>query len=164
MIIITLPYPPSVNRYRTIHTIPGHGARIGISKEGKQYKADVAWLAKKHGISSPLAGRVSVEIDLYPKRPQDWQKRAQRDPMGWDDDVQCIDLDNGQKVILDALKEVAFADDKWVHEIHARRMEPDGEARVIVRIEPIVRVAKQTDLPLVPAVIDPLAPEHLRAA
>ena len=43
-------------------------------------------------------------------------------------------LDNANKVIFDSLKGLTFADDKWVREIHARRMEPDGVGRVVIRI------------------------------
>jgi crossover junction endodeoxyribonuclease RusA len=48
--------------------------------------------------------------------------------------VQCLDLDNANKVLLDALKGVAIDDDKWVRRLTAERMEPDGEARVVVTV------------------------------
>jgi crossover junction endodeoxyribonuclease RusA len=55
----------------------------------------------------------------------------------WDDTVRCIDIDNANKVLLDALKDVAIEDDKWVRKLTAERMEPDGEARVVVTITPL---------------------------
>jgi crossover junction endodeoxyribonuclease RusA len=78
-----------------------------------------------------------VDIQLYPKRPQDWAKRAAKDPDNWDDTVQCIDLDNARKILYDALKGIAFTDDGRVFEDTGKRMEPDGEARVVVTITPI---------------------------
>lgn len=108
-----------------------------LSAEAKAYKAEVGWLAKAAGVRKPIPGRVAVAIQLYPNRPQDWAKRAAKDPMGWDDTVQCIDLDNANKVLFDALKGVVIEDDRWVRRITAERMEPDGEARMVVTIEPI---------------------------
>lgn len=61
--------------------------------------------------------------------------------------MQCIDLDNANKVLLDAMKGVAIDDDKWVRRIVAERMEPDGEARVVVTITPLASApAAQGDL------------------
>ena len=109
-----------------------------VSTEAKNYKAQVGWLAKAAGIRAPIMGRVAIGIQLYPKRPLDWAKRAEKNPLGWDDTVQCIDLDNANKVLLDALKGVVIEDDKWVRKITAERMEPDGEARVVVTVRPLV--------------------------
>ena len=76
--------------------------------------------------------------DLYPV-PQDWAKRAQQDPFGWADRVRCIDLGNAEKVLSDALNGVAWVDDSQLHRIVLDRAEPDGEARVEVRVEVIPR-------------------------
>lgn len=140
-ITLTLPYPISANVYWRSFTPPGRNRSVVIvSEEAKAYKQEVGWLARAAGIRSPLAGRVSVDIRLYPERPQDWAKRAQKDPFGWDDDVRCIDLDNARKVLLDALKMVAFDDDKWVWKDSGERMEPDEHgARVVVTITKIER-------------------------
>lgn len=136
MIELVLPYPLSANRYWKAITIPGR-TMMAPSKEAKAYKAEVGWVAKKAGILAPIKGRVAIEIRLYPARPQDWARRARKDPAGWDDDVRCLDLDNANKVLFDALKGVAIEDDRWVRRIVAERMEPDGAARVVVRIKPL---------------------------
>lgn len=136
MIELTLPYPLSANRYWKAITIPGRTMMVP-SKEAKAYKAEVGYLARHAGITRPIEGRIAVDVLLYPKRPQDWAKRASRDPLAWDDTVQCLDLDNANKVLFDALKRIAFEDDRWIRRIVAERMEPDGEARVIVRIRPL---------------------------
>jgi Holliday junction resolvase RusA-like endonuclease len=52
---------------------------------------------------------------------------------------QAEDLDNANKVLLDSLKGWAIEDDRWVRRIVSERMEPDGEARVVVTIEQLAR-------------------------
>lgn len=135
MIVLTLPYPVSANRYWRTFLPKGHSRPVTIpSDEAKAYRESVKWEASRRGISTPIMGRVRIGIELFPKRPQDWAKRAAKDPQTWDDTVQCVDLDNANKVLLDALKGVAIEDDKWVRELHAVRREPDGDARVVVTI------------------------------
>lgn len=138
MIELTLPYPISANRYWRSFVPRGHQrAIVTLSDEAKAYKQEVGWLAKKAGVREPITGRVAVAIRLYPKRPQDWERRARKNPLAWDDDVQCLDLDNANKVLFDALKGIAIEDDRWVRRINAERMEPDGGARVVVVITPL---------------------------
>ncbi|WP_047197641.1 RusA family crossover junction endodeoxyribonuclease [Caldimonas brevitalea] len=117
-----------------------------VSDEAKAYKNDVRWIAKAAGVTRPLAGRVAIAYTLYPQRPQDWQKRMRQDPLGWDDTVQCIDLDNAQKVLFDALKGVVIEDDRWVRSIRAERAEPDGDARLVVTITPLIAANPQPSL------------------
>lgn len=144
---LSLPYPVSANRYWRSLVPRGHKrAIVTLSDEAKSYKSQVAWMAKAAGIRTPMAGRVHVEIYLYPKRPLDYAKRMKKNPDGWDDDVQCIDLDNARKVLYDALKGIAFDDDKWIFSDGGARMEPDGEARVEVVIRKIERSGQQGSL------------------
>jgi crossover junction endodeoxyribonuclease RusA len=138
MITLTLPYPISANCYWRTFMPKGFKAPVTtLSAEAKAYKEQVGWLVKAAGIREPIEGRVAVSYVLYPHRPQDWQKRMRKEGPAWDDGVQCIDLDNAQKVLFDSLKGLAFGDDKWVRRIHAERAEPDGEARVVVTITAI---------------------------
>jgi crossover junction endodeoxyribonuclease RusA len=138
VIELTLPYPVSSNRYWRSFVPKGHSrAIVTLSDEAKAFKQSVGWIVKQAGIREPIAGRVAIEIQLYPKRPLDWAKRAQRNPLAWDDDVQCLDLDNANKVLLDSLKGIAIEDDRWVRKIVAERMEPDGEGRAVIRITPL---------------------------
>ena len=96
-ITLTLPYPISANRYWRTFMPKGFKAPVTtISKEAKDYKAAVAMIARCAGIRKPITGRVAVSYVLYPQRPLDYIKRMRLDPMGWDDTVQCIDLDNAQ--------------------------------------------------------------------
>lgn len=138
MITLTLPYPISANRYWRTYMPKGFKAPVTtLSSEAKDYKAKVARIAQAFGIRRAITGRVQIDVKLYPNRPQDWQKRMRVNGASWDDTVMCIDLDNANKVLLDSLKGVAIEDDKWVRRIVAERMEPDGEARVIVTITPL---------------------------
>jgi len=145
VITLTLPYPVSANRYWK-QFVMGKRVMQGPSHDATKYKREVAQAAVLQRIGQPIKGRVRVEIELYPHRPLDWKKRAARDPETWDDTVQCLDLDNANKVLLDALKGVAIDDDKWVRELHSRRMEPVGDAHVVVRIAPLTVVRAQADL------------------
>lgn len=148
---LTLPYPISANRYWASRTVTPRGkpafTSTYVTPEAKAYKAQVQKLAVVAGVRKPIAGRVRVEFTLYPNRPQDWQKRMRKDGAAWDDTVQCLDLDNAQKVVLDSLKDVAFQDDAWVREISARRAEPDEfGARLVAIITSLPTEQPQTDL------------------
>lgn len=141
-ITLTLPYPISANRYWASRTVkPRSGASFTttyVTKEAKEYKAQVARLAAGMGIRSPILGRVRVDILLYPHRPLDWKKRMRDHGAAWDDTVQCLDLDNCRKVVYDSLKGVVMEDDKWVRKEGGERMEPDEfGARLVVTVTPI---------------------------
>lgn len=140
MIVLTLPYPVSANRYwQTVYVGKGAQKRAIMvpTKEAKAYRDEVAWRAKSHGLSAPLAGRLVLTVGLYPERPQDWARRAAKDPAGWDDTVRCIDLGNCEKVLSDALNGVVWEDDKQLRRIVLDRHEPDAHgARVVVTIAP----------------------------
>lgn len=141
MLTVTLPYPISANRYwRTRVIKPKAGPAIVstyVSPEAKAYKEQVGWILRAAGVCEPMQGRVEIAYTLFPKRPQDWQTRQRKLGAAWDDTVQCIDLDNAQKVLLDALKGIAFEDDSWVRRISGKRVEPTGEGRIVVMITPI---------------------------
>jgi len=146
-ITLVLPYPISANRYWRTFMPKGFKAPVTtLSSEAKEYKKQVAKIVHAAGIIAPIDGRVAVDVALYPHRPQDWQRRARKDPECWDDDVQCIDLDNANKVLLDSLKGLVFNDDKWVRKLFGERMEPDGEARVVVTITGLVSDRRQQGL------------------
>lgn len=150
MIELTLPYPISANRYWATRVIKSkdtgkHMALTYVTPEAKAYREACAWAASRV-IRTPFAGRVAVELDLYPNRPQDWERRARKDPLRWDDTVQCIDLGNAEKVLSDALQGIVFTDDRWIWELHKRRREPVGEGKVVLRITPLPVELVQADL------------------
>lgn len=137
-ITITLPWPISTNAFMAHRIVTPKGKRPMaipyLTAEAKAYKEQVSWLVRAAGIKEPIRGRVQVSYQLFPHRPQDWQKRQRLHGVTWDDTVQCLDLDNAQKVLFDSLKNIAFEDDKRIFRLIGERMEPDGEARVVVTI------------------------------
>ena len=146
-VTLVLPAALSANKYWRPVRIGQHITIVPTS-EAKAYRLQVAALARKAGVYI-TRGRVALTVRMYPARPQDWAKRAAKDPDGWDDGVRSIDLDNCLKVLLDALKNVAFEDDAWVRKIDAERMEPDEHgARVVVTIAPMVRELVAPELAL----------------
>lgn len=141
---LVLPYPISSNRYWRPVRIGNH-ITIVPTKEAKAYRSEVSTLATR-AMVTPMAGRLAMTLRLFPNRPQDWAKRARKDPDTWADSVQCIDLGNCEKVLSDALNGIAWADDKQLHSIQLVRCEPDERgARVEVEIAPMVveRVAPE---------------------
>jgi crossover junction endodeoxyribonuclease RusA len=171
-VTVTLPYPPSANRYwRTRVVFPkmekmaatykdgGVKALYELltresfvntypSEHGKAFKESVGWLLASAGVREPMkARRFQVDIQLWPHRPQDWKTRMRKDPLYWADTVQRLDLDNTRKAINDALNERVFADDKAIWKDSGEVMEPDGrDACVIVTITPLVKVSPQETL------------------
>ena len=138
MILLTLPYPVSANRYWKAITIPGR-TMMAPTKEAKAYKAQCQALARIVGMPEPLQGRLALHVKLFPARPQDWAKRAQKDPDHWADSVRCMDLGNCEKVLSDALNGIAWIDDKQLHRITLERCDPDDRGdRVEIRIERLV--------------------------
>lgn len=170
-ITVTLPYPPSANRYWASRTIfPKGGGKpftsTYVTSEAKQFKESVGWLLRAAGVRSVLPGRMHVDIKLYPHRPLDFKKRMRDHGDLWDDTVQRLDLDNCRKVVNDALKEIAIEDDKCIFKDSGEVMEPDGrEACLIVTITPYVRTRiAQQELALPPAPAPRATPTEIAAA
>lgn len=113
---LTLPYPPSANRYWRVWR-----GRMVKSEAAREYQqnAKLSLLAgwRQSEWQKAFAGPVRVEIDVY--RPT---KRG--------------DLDNSIKVLLDALKGVAFVDDDQVVELTAARHDDKANPRVEVNVTP----------------------------
>lgn len=146
---LTLPYPPSANRYWATRVVgKGRAARAVtyVTTEAKAYREDVAWRARLARIT-PIAGRVALTVRLFPHRPKDWERRRRKDPEGWADTVQCIDLGNCEKVLSDALNGIAWEDDAMHRRILLERCDPDElGARVEIEIEQIQPERAQLEL------------------
>lgn len=112
-ITLTLPYPPSANRYWR----QGKNGRVYVSPEAESYKNEVFWLCVKQSLH-PFDGDVKLTLDFY--RPR-----------------KSGDLSNRIKVLEDALQNNAYHDDKQVVEIHARRFDDKRRPRVEVEITEI---------------------------
>jgi crossover junction endodeoxyribonuclease RusA len=111
---LTLPYPPSANRYWR-----NYNGRMVVSDEARVYKELVAyeWLAQSHGADC-LEGNVSLTLKVY--RPR-----------------KSGDLSNRIKVLEDALNGLAYEDDSQVKELHAYRYDDKLNPRVEVEIEAV---------------------------
>lgn len=153
-VILVLPYPISANRYwqtRVMNAKTARGkamATTHLSTEAKAYKKQVQALALAAGVRTPLNTRTQIDVRLYPARPLDWQARQRKLGPTWDDGVRSIDLDNANKVLLDALKGVVIVDDNWqVRRIVSERMEPDEHGpRVVVRVMALAAEQPQLEL------------------
>ena len=94
---VTLPYPPSANRYWRVNRT-GKPYR---SAEAAAYIEAVGWECAARGLTDPLLETVSVRL-AYHHAPG-----------------RRIDLDNGLKQILDALQGYAYSDDKQIVHLEA---------------------------------------------
>jgi len=106
-VLITLPYPPSINHYwRRV------GPRTLISREGRTFRRNVCALLRGGGLRQPpFGGRVALVMDVF---PPDHRRR---------------DLDNLLKPVADALEHAGvYADDGQIDLLVTRRREavPDG--------------------------------------
>lgn len=115
--IVTLPYPPSANRYLR-HTARG----TYRTAEATHYRANAARLAIVAGFL-PVAGPVSVAVILHPR------KTAKGKPS-----AVVLDLDNCLKVALDALQGVAYQNDKQVKAIALRYGEPVADGGLTLEV------------------------------
>lgn len=155
IVTVCLPYAISANRYWSRRYVKPSKGKPGfvqdyVTPEARAYKEEVGWRLRKAGVRQPMTGRVRVDIQLHPNCPQDWRTRVRKDPLWWADSVQRLDIDNVNKVLLDALKGVAIVDDAQVWEITGRVMEPkpDVQACVTVRISRGIQVSPQAALEL----------------
>jgi crossover junction endodeoxyribonuclease RusA len=108
--IIELPWPPSVNRY-----LRRAGKVMHTTNEAKQYRKDVGWLCA----NAPRFGskRLALEVAAY---PPDKRRR---------------DLDNIQKVLIDALMHAGlFDDDSQIDSLLTLRKEVRKPGCVLVKI------------------------------
>lgn len=95
--VIDLPYPVSLNR--NLRNVKGN---VLVSKEAKQYKSDVGWLAKAAGCKV-MTGDISVSVNFHPKTNKDGSASKTR-----------LDIDNVIKTVFDAMNGVCWVDDKQV--------------------------------------------------
>jgi crossover junction endodeoxyribonuclease RusA len=113
---ITLPYPPSVNRYwRSI----GRG-RVIISREGRSYRREVGYIVvDRHDgeLPEPTEARLKVTIKAF------MPDRRRRD------------LDNVLKATLDSLQNGGiFKDDEQIDDLRIIRsgIEPPGRLEIAI--------------------------------
>jgi crossover junction endodeoxyribonuclease RusA len=114
MILLELPFPPSVNHYYRRWR-----GRTLISREGRKFRARVVSILAARGMRR-LDGPLMVEVDVY---PPDHRRR---------------DIDNVQKSLFDAIQHGGvYRDDSQIDDIHIRRRTTFPGGKVIVRINTI---------------------------
>lgn len=111
--ILTLPYPPSNNRYYRHYR-----GRVVLSQGGYEYRWAV--LEKRPRAGWPLVGPLRMEIHVFPNRG-----------VGQD-------LDNIPKAICDALQYAGiYANDSQISDLRIIRKPKAPHAKVIVTVEPL---------------------------
>ena len=101
MIRLILPWPPSVNHYWR-----RWNGRTIISREGRAYREQVARAIRTLGADRRLAGRLAVEMLLF---PPDRRRR---------------DIDNLSKALLDSLQAGGvYRDDNQIFDLRIKRLD-----------------------------------------
>lgn len=115
---ITLPFPPSVNRYWRHLTRGKLAGRVLISEEGRAYREAIVATIRQLSLGGPLLGRLCVELVAHPP------DRRQRD------------LDNLLKATLDGLQHArVYGNDGQIDRLVITRGDVvrDGFVEVVVR-------------------------------
>jgi len=114
MVMLNLPYPPSINHYWR-HV----GPRTLISREGRTFRKNVCALLGGSGPRKPPSGgRIALAMDAF---PPDRRRR---------------DLDNIAKPVLDALEHAGiYEDDSQIDLLLTRRGEVVKGGRLDIRVE-----------------------------
>lgn len=134
---LTLPYPPSTNRYwRSFVPRGATRAITTLSAEAVDYKATVRSIAMAHGLRK-LMGPVDLTLTLHPHEPNDAAMRARKFGPQWHEMVRCLDVDNCVKVAVDALNGLAYSDDRQVWTLLVSRGLPVPGGALVVEIEPL---------------------------
>jgi len=113
MVMLDLPYPPSINRYYR-HV----GFRTLISREGRTFRTNVCALLGGGGRRKPPSGgRIALCMDAFPP------------------DRRIRDLDNLQKPALDAMQHAGiYEDDSQIDLLLTRRRDVVPGGRLAVEI------------------------------
>lgn len=99
-VVLSLPYPPSVNVYWR-----KRGSTTYLSKKGREYKTAVAEYVAEHGVPKFGDAPVEVMIILQPRRMSGF-----------------MDIDNCCKAVLDSCQDAGvFDDDNQVWKLTVER-------------------------------------------
>ena len=115
MLVLSLPFPPSMNTYwRTFR-----GMTV-LSKQGREFKAAVADYVVEYRVPKLGDSKLRISMVLFPR------------------DKRKIDIDNRIKAVLDALQDAGvFDDDFQVDELSIVRGKPTKGGAIRVLIEQI---------------------------
>lgn len=126
MVVLTLPFPPSINTYWR-HIAKGKLAgRVLLSEKGREYRTEATGaMLSQLGRMPKLAGRLAVTLAV---NPPDRRRR---------------DLDNMPKALLDALTHAqVILDDSQIDDLHIVRGAPTPGGCVVVSIRVIADLAR----------------------
>lgn len=113
MINLSLGYPVSLNRY-----LRHANGRTYRNKDADTYRLHVAAECQRARIDRPLVGLLEIRMVLHPHLPANAAKRERKDGANWwHEGVRCLDLDNCQKVVLDAMQDFVYGDDAQIRRI-----------------------------------------------
>ena len=112
MIVLNLPYPPSINTYWR-----AHGKRRFISKEGMLFRENVADYCVDNKVPSFGEKRLQFQVTLYPR------------------DRRIQDIDNRIKALFDALEGWAYDSDSQIDVLIVQRGEIRKGGGCLVMIE-----------------------------
>jgi crossover junction endodeoxyribonuclease RusA len=120
-IMMTLPWPPSVNHYWL-----QRGTARFIGPKGKAFRVAVAEECAALGVTA-IEGRIAMHVALW---PPDKRRR---------------DVDNLLKALLDACEHAGcYADDNQIDELHIVRHEVRRGGQCVVVILPISKPLGET--------------------
>lgn len=105
------------NPQSTNHIYKRHGNIIYLSKEGKNLKESYSWQIKNQYKGQPLIGSVKLTVELY---------------FG---DKRIRDIDNYNKLLLDACSSLLYIDDKQIHELTIRKNYDKENPRIDIVLE-----------------------------
>lgn len=129
-ITIVGPYPISLNAYLRLFD-----NRSYRTKEANEYKATFQRLAREAGVVEPIDGFVEVSIIIYPKLTKTAIKMSKKDPLYYLK-IQCLDVDNCLKVLLDSFNKVIYTDDKKIVNLTIKKGVPycpEGATHITVK-------------------------------
>lgn len=115
-VVVTMPWPPSVNRYWRHISKGALAGRVLISREGRAFRESVRAAALQSRVQR-VEGRLRVRVTAYPP------------------DRRARDLDNLLKAPLDALQHCGIIDDDSAIDalvIERAHVIPDGALTVSV--------------------------------
>lgn len=120
MIFLTLPWPPSNNRYYRHIAKGAHAGRTLLSFEGRDYRTAVQAIVAAKGVQKPLEGRLGVSINAHPP------------------DARRRDVDNLFKSVLDSLQHAnVFLDDSQIDFLSIHRCGKIAAGKLDVFVEEI---------------------------
>ena len=129
---LTLPWPPSVNHYKTI------GA-LTKTKSGKLYQ-------KRVNSRETIGYYYQVFMHVKQLMPLEWAKIPDDGTKAffvgidlYPPNKRRYDIDNRLKVLLDSLVHAnVIKDDHQIHRLFVQKMRTIGEGKVVVRIQELI--------------------------